>query len=182
MVSNATPREMAFLVCLSESYELAGRKVADTTIISAAKDMSSRIPCADNEIKELFLTAREFSDIPTTKTLWKAWNYINDNRPPAPKTVLTYDVSAAIVRKVNIAMTLQILAHKLNRDAEYIKAYATELGPNGQRVSKYPGLKHDFDSQVIPFMHKICGNWLGQNPNDPHHPIQRYKGVTTNGK
>lgn len=169
----ATPREAMFLVCLSQAYELSGRKVSDSTIITAAKEMAERIDCRDDEIKELFAKAREYNDIPTTKTLLKALDYIDANRRLVPSSSLTYDSKSRIIRKVNARETLKKLAWKLGRYAEMCTAYETEKN-NGKYIFKNPGLKNKFDSEMCPLMEEICGGTIGMNPNDPTHPIQRW--------
>lgn len=179
-MANGTPREAAFLVCLSEAYELAGRKVADTTILSAAREMAARIPCDDKDIKELFVTAREMDNIPTIKTLWKAWEVIINNRPPAPSNSLTYDAKAALIRRINVRETLRLLAYRLGRYADMCKAYETQKVGKDQYEYKNPGLKQHFDHEMLPFLEKVCGKWLGENPNMPWHPIQKFKGIDSN--
>lgn len=170
---SGTPREAAFLVCLSEAYELAGRKMSDTTILSAAKEMAARIPCADNEIKELFAKAREYSDIPTLKVLWKAMEWINENRVVTPSSTLGFDKQSSLIRRINVDEALRILCIKIGKYADLCTAYVHEK-INGKYVYKYPNLKHDFDNEMMPLLEKICGNKLGDNPYDPNHPIQRY--------
>lgn len=171
---SGTPREAAFLVCLSEAYELAGRKMSDTTILSAAKEMAARIPCADNEIKELFAKAREYSDIPTLKVLWKAMDYINENRVLQPSNTISYDKQNRLIRRINIDEALRIMCIKMNKYADLCHAHSVEK-INGKYEYKYPGLKHDFDSEMMPLLEKICGNMLGQNPYDPDHPVQKIR-------
>lgn len=179
-MANGTPREAAFLVCLSEAYELAGRKIADTTIMSAAKEMASRIPCDDKDIKELFVTARELDNIPTIKTLWKAWQIIVENRPPAPSNALSYDAQSALMRKINIRETLRMMACKMGRYKEMCQAYVTQRVGKDCYEYKNPGLKEHFDHEMMPFLEKVCGKWLGENPNMPWHPIQKFKGFDSN--
>ena len=178
---NATPRETAFLICLSESYELAGRKVSDSTIISAAREMAERIPCRDEEIKELFAVAKEYNDIPTVKTLWKAWQNICDSRPVVPSATLTYDGDNAFLRRINYRLTLALFAYKIGRYAEFCKAYETQKMPDKSFVFKNPNLKDHFDHEVIPFLEKVCGRWIGTNPNHPDHPIRSFKWSGTSG-
>lgn len=172
---NATPRETAFLICLSEAYELAGRKVADSTIWSAAKEMSARIPCRDDEIKELFAVAKENSDIPTTKALFKAWSYMCETRPVVPSSTLTYDGDSAFLRQINLRMTLSLFAYKIGRYSEFCKAYETQKRADKKYEYKNPNLKLHFDNDVMPFLEKVCGAWLGTNPNHPQHPIRTFK-------
>lgn len=169
---NGTPREVAFLVCLSEAYELAGKKMADSTILSAAKEMASRIPCPDNEIKELFVTAREIDNIPTIKTLWKAWNVINDNRVVTPSNAIAYDSNSALMRKLNIQKTMDLLCWHIGKYAQLCTAYCTQKVGKDKYEYKNPGLKHQFDSEIFPMLEQICGEHLGENPNHPNHPIQ----------
>ena len=176
-MSNGTPREAAFLVCLSEAYELAGRKMSDSTLVSAAKEMAARIPCPDNDIKELFVTAREYSDIPTIRTLWKAWDAIKENRCCDPSSTLSYDRQTANLRRINVMETLRLLAWKCGRYHKMMEAYLTIKVTKDKWEYKNPGLKHQFDSEMYPLMEKICGNRLGDNPFSPDHPIQKYKGV-----
>lgn len=175
-MANGTPREIAFLVCLSEAYELAGRKMADTTIISAAKEMAARIPCRDDEIKELFAVAREYSDIPTLKVLFKAMDVINERRPVIPSSALPFDKENGIKRRINCRETLKLLSIKLGRYADFCTAYSYEK-INGKYQYKNPNLKNAFDADMMPTLERICGNRLGDNPNDPTHPIRLYKGV-----
>lgn len=173
-MSNGTPREVAFLICLSEAYELAGRKVADSTIMSAAREMAARIPCSDSEIKELFLSAREISDIPTIKTLWKAWSAVCEKRMPQPSSTIEYDAIGNLMRRINYNETLKMFAFKIGKYSDLCHAYSTKRAHDGKNEFIYPSLKHQFDSEVIPFMEKVCGKWLGMNPNDPEHPINKF--------
>ena len=172
---NGTPREAAFLICLSEAYELAGRKVSDSTIMSAAREMAARIPCSDNEIKELFLTCRESCDIPTIKNLWAAWNKMCENRIQEPSRTLEYDSGNRVLRNINFKETLRRFAYKMGLYSDFCHAYQTQKTCDGRREYKYPNLKNDFDGRVIPFMEKVCGKWLGLNPNLPDHPINKFK-------
>lgn len=172
---NGTPREAAFLICLSEAYELAGRKVSDTTIMSAAREMAARIPCADSEIKELFVTAREIDNIPTIKVLWKAMDIINANRKVEPSNAIAYDKFNAMMRRINIQETIKMYAERIGRYNDYINAYATQKGINGKACFKNPEQKAAFDREIMPAVKSICGEWYGMSPKDPGHPVNKIK-------
>lgn len=76
---------------LGASYELAGRKLSDDTLLGAAKEVYDTIDVREDEVDALFRKARVMEDIPTIRVLNKAYRQLCRERPiknalPPPKS------------------------------------------------------------------------------------------------
>lgn len=76
---------------LGASYELAGRKLSDDTLLGAAKEVYDTIDVREDEVDALFRKARVMADIPTIRVLNDAYKQLCKERPiknalPPPKT------------------------------------------------------------------------------------------------
>ncbi len=75
---------------LGASYELAGRKLSDDTLLGAAKEVYDTIDVREDEVDALFKKARVLADIPTMRVLNEAYRQLCRERPiknalPPPK-------------------------------------------------------------------------------------------------
>ena len=59
----------AIIIQLGASYELAGRKLTDDTLLGAAKEIYDTIEINEDEVQKLFRKARTIADIPTIRVL-----------------------------------------------------------------------------------------------------------------
>lgn len=66
---------------LGASYELAGRKLSDDTLLGAAKEVYDTIDVREDEVDALFRKARVMADIPTIRVLNDAYRQICKERP-----------------------------------------------------------------------------------------------------
>ena len=66
---------------LGASYEIAGRKLTDDTLLGYAQEIYSTIDIREDEVVTLFRKAREIADIPTMRILTDAYKIICKNRP-----------------------------------------------------------------------------------------------------
>lgn len=76
---------------LGASYELAGRKLSDDTLLGAAKEIYDTIDVREDEVVKLFQKARVMADIPTIRVLNDAYRQLCKERPvnnalPQPKS------------------------------------------------------------------------------------------------
>lgn len=76
---------------LGASYELAGRKLSDDTLLGAAKEVYDTIDVREDEVDALFRKARVIADIPTIRVLNDAYKQLCKERPiknalPPPKS------------------------------------------------------------------------------------------------
>lgn len=76
---------------LGASYELAGRKLSDDTLLGAAKEVYDTIDVREDEVDALFRKARVMADIPTIRVLNEAYKQLCKERPiknalPPPKS------------------------------------------------------------------------------------------------
>lgn len=76
---------------LGASYELAGRKLSDDTLLGAAKEIYNTIDVREDEVVKLFQKARVMADIPTIRVLNDAYRQLCKERPiknalPTPKS------------------------------------------------------------------------------------------------
>lgn len=69
------------IVQLGASYEIAGRKLTDDTLLGYAQEIYSTIDIREDEVVTLFRKAREIADIPTMRVLTEAYKIICKNRP-----------------------------------------------------------------------------------------------------
>lgn len=69
------------IVQLGASYEIAGRKLTDDTLLGYAQEIYSTIDIREDEVVPLFRKAREIADIPTMRVLTEAYKIICKNRP-----------------------------------------------------------------------------------------------------
>jgi hypothetical protein len=68
-------------VQLGASYEIAGRKLTDDTLLGYAQEIYNTIDIREDEVVPLFRKAREIADIPTMRILTDAYRIICKNRP-----------------------------------------------------------------------------------------------------
>ena len=66
---------------LGASYEIAGRKLSDDTLLGFAQEIYNTIDIREDEVIPLFRKAREIADIPTMRILTDAYRIICKNRP-----------------------------------------------------------------------------------------------------
>ena len=78
------------------------------------------------------------------------------------------------LRQININRALTILAIKMGKYSDMCRAYV-HVKDNGRWVWANPELKWNFDSEMMPLLERICGSSLGENPDQPNHPIQKWK-------
>ena len=69
------------IVQLGASYEIAGRKLSDDTLLGYAQEIYNTIDIMEDEVVPLFRKAREIADIPTMRILTDAYKIICKNRP-----------------------------------------------------------------------------------------------------
>lgn len=69
------------LIQLGASYELAGRKLTDDTLLGAAKEIYDTIEINEDEVENLFRKARVIADIPTIRVLNEAYKQLCKERP-----------------------------------------------------------------------------------------------------
>lgn len=69
------------IVQLGASYEIAGRKLTDDTLLGYAQEIYATIDIREDEVVTLFRKAREIADIPTMRILTDAYRIICKNRP-----------------------------------------------------------------------------------------------------
>lgn len=69
------------IVQLGASYEIAGRKLTDDTLLGYAQEIYTAIDIREDEVVPLFRKAREIADIPTMRVLTDAYKIICKNRP-----------------------------------------------------------------------------------------------------
>jgi hypothetical protein len=69
------------LIQLGASYELAGRKLTDDTLLGAANEIYDTIEINEDEVEILFRKARVIADIPTIRVLNEAYKMICKDRP-----------------------------------------------------------------------------------------------------
>ena len=69
------------IVQLGASYEIAGRKLTDDTLLGYAQEIYATIDIREDEVVTLFRKAREIADIPTMRILTDAYKIICKNRP-----------------------------------------------------------------------------------------------------
>ena len=69
------------IVQLGASYEIAGRKLTDDTLLGDAQEIYSTLDIREDEVVPLFRKAREIADIPTMRILTDAYRIICKNRP-----------------------------------------------------------------------------------------------------
>ena len=69
------------IVQLGASYEIAGRKLSDYTLLGFAQEIYNTIDIREDEVVPLFRKAREIADIPTMRVLTEAYKIICKNRP-----------------------------------------------------------------------------------------------------
>lgn len=69
------------IVQLGASYEIAGRKLSDDTLLGFAQEIYNTIDIREDEVIPLFRKAREIADIPTMRILTDAYRIICKNRP-----------------------------------------------------------------------------------------------------
>lgn len=68
------------LIQLGASYELAGRKLTDDTLLGAAKEIYDTIEINEDEVEILFRKARVIADIPTIRVLNEAYKLVCKER------------------------------------------------------------------------------------------------------
>jgi hypothetical protein len=68
------------IVQLGASYEIAGRKLTDDTLLGYAQEIYNTIDIREDEVVPLFRKAREIADIPTMRILTDAYRIICKNR------------------------------------------------------------------------------------------------------
>ena len=66
---------------LGASYELAGRKLSDDTLLGAAKEIYDSFDIYEDEVEKLFRKARTIADIPTMRVLNEAYKIMCRERP-----------------------------------------------------------------------------------------------------
>jgi hypothetical protein len=66
---------------LGASYELAGRKLSDDTLLGAAKEVYDTIDVREDEVDALFRKARVIADVPTIRVLNEAYKQLCKERP-----------------------------------------------------------------------------------------------------
>lgn len=71
----------AIIIQLGASYELAGRKLTDDTLLGAAKEIYDTIEINEDEVQKLFRKARTIADIPTIRVLNEAYKLVCKERP-----------------------------------------------------------------------------------------------------
>lgn len=81
---------------------------------------------------------------------------------------------AELRRRAFFNRTLMILAFKRGKYAEMCRAYV-HVKDGESWTWANPELKFKFDSEMIPLMESICGSSLGENPDNPNHPIRKWK-------
>lgn len=69
------------IVQLGASYEIAGRKLSDDTLLGFAQEIYNTIDIREDEVVTLFRKAREIADIPTMRVLTEAYKILCKNRP-----------------------------------------------------------------------------------------------------
>ena len=69
------------IVQLGASYEIAGRKLSDDTLLGFAQEIYNTIDIREDEVVILFRKAREIADIPTMRVLTEAYKILCKNRP-----------------------------------------------------------------------------------------------------
>jgi hypothetical protein len=69
------------IVQLGASYEIAGRKLTDDTLLGYAQEIYNTIDIREDEVVPLFRKAREIADIPTMRIITDAYKIICKNRP-----------------------------------------------------------------------------------------------------
>jgi hypothetical protein len=69
------------IVQLGASYEIAGRKLTDDTLLGYAQEIYNTIDIREDEVVPLFRKAREIADIPTMRIIADAYKIICKNRP-----------------------------------------------------------------------------------------------------
>jgi hypothetical protein len=69
------------IVQLGASYEIAGRKLTDDTLLGYAQEIYNTIDIREDEVVPLFRKVREIADIPTMRVLTEAYKIICKNRP-----------------------------------------------------------------------------------------------------
>ena len=69
------------LIQLGASYELAGRRLTDDTLLGAANEIYDTIEINEDEVEILFRKARVIADIPTIRVLNEAYKMICKDRP-----------------------------------------------------------------------------------------------------
>jgi hypothetical protein len=69
------------IVQLGASYEIAGRKLTDDTLLGYAQEIYNTIDIREDEVVQLFRKAREIADIPTMRIITDAYKIICKNRP-----------------------------------------------------------------------------------------------------
>lgn len=69
------------IIQLGATYEIAGRKLTDATLLGYANEIYSQIDIREDEVETLFRKAREIADIPTMRVLTDAYKILCKNRP-----------------------------------------------------------------------------------------------------
>lgn len=75
---------------------------------------------------------------------------------------------------INIQLSLKMLAKKLGKYAEFCAAN-DRMREGKASVLVNPQRKYNLDSDLMPLLEKICGEHLGDNPNNPNHPLNAWK-------
>ena len=81
----------------------------------------------------------------------------------------------ALRRNINIRESLKMLSRKCSKYSDMCRAYARTKFADGKWDWTFPKLHDDFEREMMPLLEQICGDRLGENPNDPSHPLYRWK-------
>ena len=94
---------------LGASYELAGRKLSDDTLMGAAQEIYEQFDVNEDEVEKLFRKARVISDIPTMRVLSEAYRILCRERPvrnalpPPNDDILPQSEIAKLIRAAGLA-------------------------------------------------------------------------------
>lgn len=79
-------------------------------------------------------------------------------------------------RRAFINKALAILAYKTGKYAEMCRAYV-HVKDGDRWIYANPEMKFRFDSEMMPLLEQVCGSALGENPDNPNHPIRKWKEI-----
>lgn len=79
-----------------------------------------------------------------------------------------------LLRSINVHESLKMLARKCDKYAQFVQAFARKREGKAS-VLVNPEKAYKFQAEYMPLLEQICGSRLGENPNDPTHPLYRWK-------
>lgn len=169
--SDLTAREQAVLAYLFNCYQLAGRSISESILVTAAINFSKSLKCSDSLLPRVFEKAQEMADIPTLRVVLEAEKIVMQNLPKRPALEFKQDPPSSHDRRKNYERALEYLGigTNLRKTPRDLKEMLDECYDTEECLDLL------YDTEAYKRMLTYCRNFCAMHSKEKY----RNNGVTT---